>query len=86
MSKYDPLARFLRRQRSDEVSLTFRDVERIIRGVLPKASQTQEWWADDGNTLQGAAWRSSGFAIEASPKIEKLRFVRIRAGERVGSV
>lgn len=44
MGKYDPLAVFLRRQRQAEVMLTFRDIERIVSGILPKASSRMDWW------------------------------------------
>jgi hypothetical protein len=47
MAKYDPLGRFLRRARSsDDVILTFVDIERIIGTLLPKASRDPSWWSN----------------------------------------
>ena len=55
MAKYAPLATYLRRQRRTEVVLTFRDIERIISGLFPKAAATEGWWKP--------AWRGSGCGV-----------------------
>ena len=47
MPKYAPLAAFLRRQKRAEVDLTFRDIERIVGGILPKAAAVDGWWRAD---------------------------------------
>ena len=44
MAKYEPLVRYLRRQKKAEVELSFRDIERIVGGLLPKASANLGWW------------------------------------------
>lgn len=50
MAKYEPLVRYLRRQKTSEVELSFRDIERIV-GFLPKASTDLQWWrAEDAAT------------------------------------
>jgi hypothetical protein len=80
MGKYDPLGTFLRRQRHDAVSLTFRDIERIIGGILPKASADPAWWTVDGSggaVPHASAWTSARFAPEVDFKNELVRFVRM---------
>lgn len=81
MGKYDPLAAFLRRQQRDEVSLTFREIERIVSGILPKASGDPAWWAGDEGEApapQKRAWRSVRFVPEVDFKRETVCFVRSR--------
>lgn len=76
MSKYDKLTRFLQRQRTAEVSLSFAEIERIIGGLLPKASQTEDWWTEAAETPQALAFQASGFQVEASPRLETVLFHR----------
>ena len=79
MGKYDPLATFLRRQKRDEVLLTFRDIERIVSGILPKASADPAWWVgDEGRTPapHKRAWTSVRFTPQVDFKDESVRFIR----------
>lgn len=78
MGKYDPLADYLRRQRHAEVRLTFRDIERIISGILPKAANDPCWWSvgEDASAPQRRAWDSVQFSPEVDLKAECVRFVR----------
>ena len=67
MAKYAPLATYLRRQRRTEVVLTFRDIERIISGLLPKAAATEGWWKPERGapaTPQHLALADAGFVAE----------------------
>ena len=64
MPKYTPLAVFLRRQKRIEVDLTFRDIERIVGGILPKAAAVDGWWRADpeGSPMpQHIAFADAGF-------------------------
>ncbi|MGV9005893.1 MAG: DUF7662 domain-containing protein [Brevundimonas sp.] len=80
MGKYDPLAGYLRRQHQPEVWLSFREIERIVGGILPKAANDPRWWTWDGNMADDApqkqAWASVRFAPEVDLKRETVRFVR----------
>lgn len=72
MAKYDPLQRFLRRQRaSDEFVLTFADIERIIGAMLPKAVNDPAWWSNgesvSGTGVQQRAWMEAGFHARLGP-------------------
>lgn len=80
MAKYDPLHRFLRRHRkSDEVVLTFAEIERIIGAILPKAVKDPAWWSN--TPLQGRAgvqtraWLEAGFQASLG-KGEVVTFTR----------
>jgi len=77
MAKYDPLGRFLRRQRSPSVMLTFAEMERVIGGFLPKAARSLDWWRSDAASPQATAWRSAGFWSEAEPIREAVTFHRM---------
>ena len=82
MAKYAPLASFLRRQKRPEVDLSFRDIERIVGGILPKAAAVDGWWrADPSGPLmpQHIAFADAGFVAEPRTRAETVRFVRIDA-------
>lgn len=78
MGKYEPLAVFLRRQRGTDVVLTFREIERIVGGILPKASARPEWWADGAQAVepQKRAWTSAGFSPQVDFRGERVTFIR----------
>ncbi|MGO4410049.1 MULTISPECIES: DUF7662 domain-containing protein [unclassified Brevundimonas] len=80
MAKYDPLARYLRRQKAAAVELSFRDIERIVGGLLPKASADLKWWrvVDAPSALpQQRAFAQAGFTPEPDLRAERVRFVRM---------
>ena len=82
MAKYAPLASFLRRQKHPEVDLSFRDIERIVGGTLPKAAAVDGWWrADPSGPLmpQHVAFADAGFVAEPRTRAETVRSVRIDA-------
>ena len=66
MSKYEPLAAFLRGQRANEVSLTFADIERIVGAKLPpKAQHHRAWWSNNpNNNVMTKVWLAAGFRSE----------------------
>lgn len=81
MGKYAPLAAFLSRQKAPEIDMTFRDLERVVGRLLPKAATEASWW-DDGNagadrSPQTRAWMSAGFSPVVDLKSEHVRFVRL---------
>ncbi|MDP1697711.1 MAG: hypothetical protein Q8L45_08005 [Xanthomonadaceae bacterium] len=69
--KYDPLHQHLRQlpRQTNEVTLSFADIERIIESRLPKsASDFRAWWGNQvkiSNRPQAAAWLGAGFQVEA---------------------
>ncbi|MNJ42451.1 hypothetical protein D3C77_374220 [compost metagenome] len=79
MAKYEPLIRYLRRQKAAEVELSFRDIERIVGGLLPKASADLKWWRveDSPSALpQQRAFAAAGYVPEPEMRAERVRFVR----------
>lgn len=81
MGKYAPLAASLSRQKAPEIEMTFRDLERVVGRLLPKAATQSSWWdeaetgADD--SPQTRAWQSAGFRPVVDLKSEHVRFERI---------
>jgi hypothetical protein len=80
MGKYDPLCRYLRRQRRTEVELSFAEIERVLQAMLPNSAYHPQWWAsEDGgvsHNVQRAAWRDAGFEALLIKGQERVRFRR----------
>ena len=88
MAKYAPLAAFLRRQKSAEVDLSFRDIERIVGGILPKAASLEVWWRVDTARApmpQHLAFADAGFVAEPRTRAETVRFIRVAGVGVTGS-
>ena len=82
--KYDPLGEFLRKtpRNIDRVTLSFEQIELIIRATLPRWSEEtyRAWWAnqkDVSTRPQAKAWTQAGFAVDEVERKQKwVRFVR----------
>jgi hypothetical protein len=83
MGKYDPIGVFLRRQKRPTVDLTFRDIERLVGGILPKASLVSGWWTEGEGSPQTLAWTRAGYAAEPDLAAERVRFVRPAGSDHV---
>lgn len=81
MSKYEPLADYLRTQRGNTCSLSFLDIERIIGCSLPaSAREHRSWWGNDKTHTQARVWMQAGFGAEpSSRRIEPVVFRRVRS-------
>jgi hypothetical protein len=66
MGKYEPLARFLRKQQAHEVRLTFGEIERIVGAKLPPSARKQRaWWSNNpDNRVMTKVWLAAGFRSE----------------------
>lgn len=85
MAKYTPLVRYLRRQRTTEVTLTFRDIERIVGGFLPKASSDLDWWRAEAAASvspQMRAFAEAGFDPKPEIRSERVLFIRAASTSR----
>lgn len=82
MGKYAPLAEFLRRQKADEVAVTFAEIERILGLRLPPSAQRQRaWWSNNpSNNVMTKAWLAAGFRSERVD-LAARRLVFRRAGQ-----
>lgn len=82
MSKYTPLADFLKKQDRDFVPMTFADIERVIGTRLPpSASKHRPWWSNNpDNSVLTKAWLEAGFESEQVDMAgRRLVFRRVRA-------
>jgi hypothetical protein len=84
MGKYEPLLQFLRRQKLNEVRLTFDQIERIIGGKLPpKAQHHRAWWSNSPlNNVMTKAWLDAGYRSE-QVDMEGRKLVFRRTSEAV---
>src|ERR1700753_3152290 len=84
MGKYEPLGAFLRSQSTQEVALTFREIERITGVKLPpKAQHHRAWWSNSpSNNVMTKVWLDAGYeTIQVDMAARKLVFRRVRATE-----
>jgi hypothetical protein len=88
MGKYEPLGEFLRRQRADEVPMTFADIERVIGAKLPPTSPNYPaWWSNNPtNNVMTKVWLDAGFRTEqVDVRQRKLLFRRAGAAPAAAS-
>lgn len=89
MGKYDALGAFLRRWKvrndADGVEISYAQIEGIIRGVLPRAAASADWWSasepSDAHPPHRRAWLDAGFEAVAEPTRECVYF-RKRSRDR----
>ena len=80
MGKYEPLGQFLRKQRTREVPLTFREIEKITGVKLPpKAQHHRAWWSNNpGNNVMTKVWLEAGYeSTQVDMSTGKLVFRRV---------
>jgi hypothetical protein len=84
MGKYDGLAAHLAGIPSDEttVTMSFREISRIVGGLPPTAYRLRQWWANDSK-VEARAWRSAGWRVDEGGVDFNARTVRFARG-RVG--
>jgi hypothetical protein len=89
-NKFDPLRDYLMQQTSDDLVLTYDEIEDIVGFALPRAAQRAEWWFDDTPEhpkLQRIAVRDGGYDAKRMPDAKSVRFTRIqerRPSKRLG--
>ncbi len=68
MSKYAPLAAYLRNQGGPAVKLTFGDIERLIQADLPPSARKHpRWWGDSAPTdshTWAHQWMEAGWTTD----------------------
>ena len=66
MPKYYPLEQFLKSRRTEEVPMTFAEIEKVIGRALPeKASGHRAWWSNNpSNNVMTKAWLAAGYQTE----------------------
>jgi len=80
MSKYDPLGAHLRSQFSDEVPMTFSEIEKITGAKLPPSAKIRAWWSNNPlNSVLTKVWLDAGFrSARVDMAKRKLVFERVR--------
>ena len=87
MSKYSPLADYLKRQDRERVPMTFAEIERITGAKLPaSALKHRPWWSNNpDNSVMTKVWLDAGFESEQVDMAgRKLVFRRVRAPRAPG--
>lgn len=81
MSKYDSLGAFLRGQRTDTVTLTFSQIEKLTGSKLPASARYRAWWSNNAtNSVMTQVWLDAGFKSEqVDMESKKLVFRRVHA-------
>jgi hypothetical protein len=80
MGKYEPLGTFLRNQRTEEVPLTFNEIEKITGAKLPpKAQHHRAWWSNNSsNNVMTKVWLEAGYeSTQVDMSARKLVFRRV---------
>jgi hypothetical protein len=80
VGKYEPLGVFLRGQRSEEVPLTFDEIEQITGVKLPpKAQHHRAWWSNNAsNNVMTKVWLEAGYeSAQVDMSARKLVFRRV---------
>lgn len=82
MSKYTPLAEYLKKQSLEYVPMTFAEIERITGVKLPaSATKHRPWWSNNPhNSVLTKVWLDAGYESEqVDMEKRKLVFRRVRA-------
>ena len=83
--KYERLENYLHEKKSsrNDINLSFREIESIIGGPLPKSAyQYKAWWANQTDTStrsQARAWQSAGYKVDAIQLTGKDSWVWFRS-------
>ena len=66
MSKYAPLYDYLLALRWSKISITFSELEQVLRFALPNSAYVHRaWWANNGQRhCHAQAWLDAGYKIE----------------------
>lgn len=84
MSKYTPLAEYLKKQGREQVPMTFAEIERVTGVKLPpSAIKHRPWWSNNpDNSVLTKVWLDAGFESEqVDMEKRKLVFKRVRAAK-----
>jgi len=83
MGKYDPLRDYLRKKKTDELELSFVEIERKLGYMLPNSASLPQWWANttehNSRHVQCKAWGDAGYDAFLIAGAERVRFKRAAA-------
>jgi hypothetical protein len=82
MSVYDPLRFFLAAETGNAVSLSFRQIETMLKRRLPPAARDHGWWWANEEPqftrhVQCRSWQAAGWRMDSvDRRRETVRFIR----------
>ena len=78
--KYVPLAEHLARVQGEALTLTFEEIETILRTALPptaRSAHAKAWWANTDTHSQGRSWLALGWRTSViDAENERIEFRR----------
>ncbi len=83
MSRYDPLASYLRSEVAPTIRMTFHDIDRIVGGLPNAARKHRAWWSNStGFTHARHGWLAAGWRA-SDVNMDEERLVFLRTHDRV---
>jgi hypothetical protein len=84
MGKYDPLKRFLVTNETEEVAVSFDEIEALLGAPLPASRQYPAWWSNNpSNNPMTKVWLEAGYRTERLDLAgRKVVFRRVSPGDR----
>jgi len=80
MYKYLPLENYLKGLKVDAITLTFQEIEKILKSKLPSSAyQYPQWWENDKSHVQSQAWLNAAYkTINSSiaPANSRIGFIK----------
>ncbi len=79
--KYDPLAVYLAEHPADAVTLTFAEIEQVVRAPLPPSAWLASFWSATAQALVARPWLRAGWRVRradlrgAMPTVTFVRLV-----------
>src|SRR3990170_4697463 len=79
MGKYDPLRRYLESQRSEQLVVSFEEIERLV-GPLPRSALGHRArWANSRSHSNAVAWLDAGWELShVDVRTRQVRLLRTR--------
>jgi len=82
MAKYDPLKHHLNGRTKAEITMDFKEIEKVIGAELPPSAYTHRaWWANErvGSHVHCRSWLDAGYSLD-QVDFARQRVVFRRAG------
>jgi hypothetical protein len=65
MGKYEPLGQFLKKQKHNQIKMSFAEIEKIIGIKLPKSKASRAFWSNNpDNNVMTKEWIEAGFETQ----------------------
>lgn len=82
MGKYTPLEEYISKQKANEITLSFSEIEEIIKDKLPPSAHKYEvWWSNSFSHSQSEAWLNAGYNASVDLENKETTFLREQVKE-----